>query len=296
MRSLLTSVVVLLLLVSFQARSQAEEGFFEAKGIRLRYLDEGKGQAVVLLHGLTGSAEAWGTKSAEGSGLMPTLSKQYRVLAFDIRGHGKSDKPHDPKLYGTETVEDVVRLLDHLKIKKAHIIGYSVGGGIAAKLLVTHPNRLLSATLVSPNIIFELSKKQQEESKGLLNAIEHEELRVPFLIASIPPGQPKPTTEQAQEIINQMMMGQDALALAAYVRGHDGTLQVTRKQLRANKVPVLVTYGSLESNEEADKQLGDVAKLVKGQLQIIKDGDHAGIITMPSFLDAVQTFLLLKNP
>jgi len=296
--------VVLLLLVSFQANSQAEEGFFEAKGVRLRYLDEGQGQAVVLLHGLGRSAETWGAISPEGSGLMPMLSKQYRVLALDARGQGKSDKPHDPKLYGTETVEDVVRLLDHLKIKKAHIIGYSVGGGIAAKLLVTHPDRLLSVTLVSRHIIFERSKKQQEKGRAFLNYLEHEDQRVPFIMASIPPGQPKPTMEQAQEIVKQEMMGQDIQATAAYMRGYFGTLQVTRKQLRANKVSVLVTYGSLESiaeadkqlSEAADKQLSDIAQLVRGQLIVIKDADHGSIITMPSFLDAVQTFLRLNNP
>ena len=70
-----------------------------------------------------------------------------RVVAIDCRGHGKSDKPHDTAKYGPQMAEDVIEMMDHLKIKKAHIVGYSMGGMITAKLLTTHPDRLLSATL-----------------------------------------------------------------------------------------------------------------------------------------------------
>ena len=58
------------------------------------------------------------------------LSHDCRVIALDCRGHGKSDKPTDPSQYGIEMVNDVVRLMDHLGIAKAHIIGYSMGGSI----------------------------------------------------------------------------------------------------------------------------------------------------------------------
>src|SRR5262249_5569543 len=60
---------------------------------------------------------------------------------------GLSDKPTKEDTYGPELVEDVVRLLDHLKIKKAHLVGYSMGGIIAANFTVKHPDRVLSATL-----------------------------------------------------------------------------------------------------------------------------------------------------
>src|SRR5262249_44220850 len=60
---------------------------------------------------------------------------------------GLSDKPLKEEAYGPELVEDVVRLLDHLKIKKAHIVGYSMGGIIAANFIVKHPDRVLSGTL-----------------------------------------------------------------------------------------------------------------------------------------------------
>ena len=73
------------------------------------------------------------------------LARRYRVIALDIRGHGRSGKPWDPALYGLELVEDVVRLMDYLGIARAHVVGYSLGGFIALKLALRHPERLLSA-------------------------------------------------------------------------------------------------------------------------------------------------------
>lgn len=116
---------------------------FDSNGVKICYFVQGTGEPVVLLHGLYSSAKLnW-----DAPGITAMLAKDYQVISLDLRGHGGSDKPLDDKAYGTEMVEDVVRLLDHLKIKKAHIVGYSMGGMIAAKLLVMHPDRVLSATL-----------------------------------------------------------------------------------------------------------------------------------------------------
>ena len=69
------------------------------------------------------------------------------MIALDVRGHGGSGKPKQEDAYGVEMAEDVVRLLDHLKIRKAHVVGYSMGGMITMKLLTRHPERVRSAIL-----------------------------------------------------------------------------------------------------------------------------------------------------
>lgn len=71
--------------------------------------------------------------------------KDYQVIALDLPGHRQSDEPEDQDAYGTQMVEDIIQLLDHLKIKKAHIVGYSMGGMITVKLLANHQDRVLSA-------------------------------------------------------------------------------------------------------------------------------------------------------
>jgi pimeloyl-ACP methyl ester carboxylesterase len=116
---------------------------FDSDGVKLSYFVQGKGEPVVLIHGwLSDGGINWALPGTSG-----LLAKDYQVIALDVRGHGRSDKPTKEEAYGPELVEDVVRLLDHLKIKKAHIVGYSMGGIIAANFIAKHPDRALSATL-----------------------------------------------------------------------------------------------------------------------------------------------------
>jgi pimeloyl-ACP methyl ester carboxylesterase len=134
--------------IALPAAVQAQTGAaqsFDSNGVQIAYADRGRGAPVVLLHGYTGTyARHW-----EAPGVMQALETAgYRVVAMDCRGHGQSGKPSDPAQYGIEMVNDVVRLLDHLKIERAHIVGYSMGGAIASQLLVRHPGRLLTITVL----------------------------------------------------------------------------------------------------------------------------------------------------
>jgi pimeloyl-ACP methyl ester carboxylesterase len=78
------------------------------------------------------------------TGVVRDLAKDHRVIAFDLPGHGRSDKPAREEAYGLQMAEDVVLLLDHLKVKKAHVVGYSLGGMVAVKLTARHPDRVAS--------------------------------------------------------------------------------------------------------------------------------------------------------
>src|SRR5262245_44477738 len=116
---------------------------FDARGVKIHYLAAGQGQPVVLIHGLHASAEInWNLP-----GVFAELAKDHQVIALDLPGHGRSDKPVDEAAYGSQMVEDIVLLLDHLKIKRAHIVGYSLGGMVAVKFMATHPERVISGTV-----------------------------------------------------------------------------------------------------------------------------------------------------
>jgi pimeloyl-ACP methyl ester carboxylesterase len=116
---------------------------FKANGVKIAYSVQGKGEPVVLIHGWLSSAGLnW-----DLPGTTALLAKDFQVIELDVRGHGQSDKPTKEEDYGDELVADVVRLLDHLKIKKAHIVGYSMGGIITANFIAKHPDRVLSGTL-----------------------------------------------------------------------------------------------------------------------------------------------------
>lgn len=136
-RAFLTLTAVLLVSVSVRAAD------FDSAGVRIHYEAEGRGDPVILIHGLHASAQRnWGAP-----GVIADLAKSYRVIALDCRGHGQSDKPAGEGAYGVQMIGDVVRLMDHLKLRSAHIVGYSMGGMIALKLAVLHPDRVRSTTL-----------------------------------------------------------------------------------------------------------------------------------------------------
>jgi len=118
--------------------------FFEAGGVKLRYLVDGIGEPVVLLHGLHATAyESW-----QKTGLLSAVAKAgHRAIALDLPGHGESDKPDIAEAYGKAMVEDVRLLLDHLGIAKAHIVGHSLGALVAMKFVALHPDRVLTAAI-----------------------------------------------------------------------------------------------------------------------------------------------------
>ena len=114
--------------------------FFTASdGVKLRYLTLGdRGSWVVLIHGYSDSAQRmWFT-----TGIAPVLARNHRVVALDNRNHGQSDKPQPG---GPGRAQDIVELMDHLKIEKAHIHGYSMGGALTGQLLALIPGRFITA-------------------------------------------------------------------------------------------------------------------------------------------------------
>src|SRR5579871_6720668 len=112
-------------------------------GVRIHWMEAGVGVPVVLLHGYTSCCDA----GFFSNGVAKELARDHRVIGIDARGHGRSEKPHDPARYpGDRMPADVIAVLDHLGVDKAHFHGYSMGGGIVAHLLARHPQRFLSAS------------------------------------------------------------------------------------------------------------------------------------------------------
>lgn len=127
-----------------RAQDPPSRGYLVASdGVKIHYLVAGGGgPPVVLIHGYTANAQDKWFKT----GVAPLLARDRRVVAIDCRGHGLSDKPHDPLLYGPQMAEDVVELMDHLGIERAHVHGFSMGGGIVTQLLARHQDRLITAS------------------------------------------------------------------------------------------------------------------------------------------------------
>ena len=104
----------------------AVEHFFDSDGIKIRYMEAGKGEPVVLVPGISRSIEL----SWIEPGIFDWLARKRWVIALDCRGHGKSEKPKGDDAYGRVMVDDVARLLDRLGVQRASLIGFSMGGRI----------------------------------------------------------------------------------------------------------------------------------------------------------------------
>ena len=110
------------------------------QGIRIHYEVEGNGHPLVLLHGYSGSSEAFRER-----GYVEALKDKYQLILIDARGHGASDKPHSPEAYAMKLlVSDFVAVLDNLKVGKTHFLGYSMGGWIGFGIAKYAPERLYS--------------------------------------------------------------------------------------------------------------------------------------------------------
>ena len=105
--------------------------YVDNSGVKIHYHVEGDGPPLVIQHGLTSSLQNW-----YAYGLVEELKKDYRLILVDARGHGKSDKPHDPESYDLKLrVSDILAVMDDQGVDKAHYLGYSMGGRIGFGLV-----------------------------------------------------------------------------------------------------------------------------------------------------------------
>jgi pimeloyl-ACP methyl ester carboxylesterase len=261
--------------------------FFEVNGVRLHYVEAGQGTPVILVHGLAAEHV--------GNWMLPRvfqrLSRKYRVIALDNRGHGKSDKPYDPARYGLELVDDIVRLMDHLGIVKAHVVGYSLGGFITLKLALRHPDRLLSAAPCGAG----WSANPAEELK-LLHSLSEEVAQGRGITALLRwlQAPDKPLPAPVLWFINRMTcMLNDMNALACLLR-NSPALVATESEVRGNVVPCLVIVGGKDHMKAfADQMAKAIPNL---ELLVLPRCDHLTTLLSPRTVPALMAFLDRHTP
>lgn len=272
-----------LALVVFVGSLRAADATFDSDGVKISYSVEGEGEPVVLIHGFGANRQMqWGVP-----GVIGALAKDFQVIALDNRGHGRSDKPHDPEKYGVEMVNDVVRLLDHLKIEKAHVVGYSMGGFITGKLIETHPQRVLSATIGGagwsepddPNLEFLDELAESLDKEGDIG---------PLIVHLTPAGQPQPSPEQIKAINQMLAFTSDFKALAAVIRGTRG-LAVPEESLKRNQTPTLALIGEIDPLKRGVDAMQE--RMANLEVVVIDDADHMNAFARPEFIDNLTRFL-----
>ncbi|MHB1422478.1 MAG: alpha/beta fold hydrolase [Gemmataceae bacterium] len=267
---------------------EAEKPYFDSNGVKIHYVVEGKedGEPVLLIHGFAFNSEAqWGS-------VRKVLAKDYKVIAMDCRGHGGSDKPRDPKKYGLEMTKDAVRLLDHLKIDKAHVVGYSLGASITLQMAVRYPERIRTATLGGAGLPVPGRNKLL---KGVADSLEQGKGIGSLIVALAPKDKPKPTEQQIKAIDVLLELQNDTKALAAVLRGdiNDKELELSEEKVKSINVPMLALIGARDPMragvDELKKQLPEMKVIVIDKAEHITAFDHEEFANgLKEFLDAHQ--------
>lgn len=239
--------------------------------IRLSYDVAGQGRPIVLIHGFASSRVInW-----RGPGWYDTLAKAGRqVIALDVRGHGESDKPHRSEAYDeSELAGDVVRLLDHLGHAQADVMGYSMGGFIALRLLHDDPGRVRRAIVAGVG--------ENYYGRG--------RLETDAIAAGLRAGDVSQVTEavprQFRLFAEQGRNDLEALALCMTRRRHS----FTAEELGTLLVPMLIVVG--EKDTIAGPPGALAAALPSAGVVIVPKRDHMSSVGDKVFKAAALEFL-----
>jgi len=242
---------------------------FDSDGVRLHYEVHGPetGSPIVLVHGFASDYRLnWvGTRWQE-----TLTSNGFRVLGLDCRGHGHSDKPHDPEAYAVDVMAaDVMRLLDHADVDTAAYLGYSMGGRIGLEVVMGYPERISRAVLGGIGAAGAI-----ERAKQIAHAFRIDE----------------PTDDPVAQTFFKFASARptnDLIALAACIEG----LRPERdpRRLGAITTPILIVVG------DRDQVAGGAPELVEeiptARLVTVAGRDHMSAVPAGDFKRAAVEFL-----
>lgn len=257
--------------------------FVRLPGLDLRYIEGGKGDPVILVHGyISNIEEQW-----VSTGVFAHLARQFHVFAYDGRGQGKSTKFHHTDSYGSQQVQDLFRFMAGVGLEKAHVVGYSMGANIVARALVEKSERFLSATLAGAAGRFSITSEERARFQQEAAAIERGDA-TGHLLRMWPPDQVKPQPSDLKTLSDKALAGKDLKSLAA-LRLAMQPLVVGIDDLARCRQPVLGVIGSRDPhlrNMEALK-----SRMPQLEMVNIPGGTHANLPGTSAFKSALTTFL-----
>ena len=243
---------------------------FASDGVEIFYIDEGEGESILLIHGFASNIAAnW----RDSGWIAALIQAGRRVIALDNRGHGKSEKLYEPHRYGApEMAEDARRLLDHLGIQRADIMGYSMGARIAAFFVFKYPERARSVVFAGLGINMVRGMVGAGPLARALEAASIDEVS-------------NDTARSFRAFAEQT--GSDLKALAACMRGPRE--KVTKEELAKIALPSLVAVGTKDVIGGSGEGL--VALIPGARLLSIEGRDHMRAVGDKGFKQGVLDFL-----
>jgi pimeloyl-ACP methyl ester carboxylesterase len=264
----------------------------KVNGVELNYEVHGDGYPLVLAHGFTSSLDMWGDQ-------IPAFAEKYRVVVYDIRGHGASEAPCDPTSYDLWTcVEDQRALMDHLGIAEAYVGGLSMGGMIAMRFALKYPQRVRALLLCDTGPGLQGPHRHWFDALygNASNLVRTEGVGAwlkrmwPVLAQVFPPQGQLPAGVRRHLEGLERMSADGFLGGAQALRDQDNVLE----RLSEIRVPTLIIVG------EHDLLLGDSRamqqRIAENRFALIRNSLHGTAVWQPeAFTTAVRDFLALVD-
>ena len=255
-----------------------------ANHINLYYEEHGDGQPLVFIHGLGSSSRDWEFQ-------VPEFSKSYRVITYDLRGHGRSDKPVGP--YSLPLLAtDLAGLLQALRIPSAHLVGISLGGAVAFQFVLDYPTMVKTLTIVNSGPSLggtpEQARQEIERRVGIVQQLGMRamgEALVPALF-------PKPEQAELRETFVTRWAENDPRAYIEATRSMLGWDVLD--QLGSIGCPTLILAADQDYTPVAAKE-AYVWLIPNARLVVIAESHHATPLEQPEKFNAAVTDFLAQH-
>jgi 2-succinyl-6-hydroxy-2,4-cyclohexadiene-1-carboxylate synthase len=260
-------------------------------GLEIHYREKGEGFPVVLVHGFTGNSRNWALT-------VPVLTRQFRTISVDLRGHGHSAKPVRPEDYTLEAMaDDVYALLQHLGVRECYLAGHSMGGMVSQHIVLDHPELVRALVLVdtAAEIPAGLVNKERLAERGRLVAIAREQGMEAVFEEQLRANPLRERIETNPEFLRTWREQFLLTSKEAYIYGAHG--MASRKSLLGElhriSVATLVICG--ENDEpflEASRKMH--AEVPGSRLEIIVGAGHSPQIETPAAFNTLIVEFLSK--
>ncbi len=250
--------------------ANAPNQFVEIGGVRVRYRDAGAGEPVVFLHGLGGRLEDW-------VGFPDRLRVPHRVIALDLRGFGESAKSIDDGRYGPHLADDVVAVLDALRLPRAHLVGHSLGALVAASAATQYPGRVSSAALIAGPLWADRASASAAVEPWVRDLVSGRGLV--SLLAWLLPALPADGPRQMSELL---LKDNDASSIAAVLR----TVPALVESVHPSSSNVLLVSGARDPLHALS--VAFARRYPNASFVQVPEADHITVVSSRETVEAVR--------
>lgn len=251
---------------------------------RLAVDHAGEGELLIFMHGIGGNRTNWHDQ-------LPAFSRHFHAVAWDARGYGDSDD-YEGALDFTDYADDVVRVIDHFGVERAHLVGLSMGGRIAMDFAVRYPERLLTLTLCDTHLGFaNMPQPKKEEfirlrKEPLTSGKEPKDIAEPVARTLIGPN-------ASEAVFQRLVESMSRLHKESYIKSIEASVNMdTRSDIGSIRVPTHVVVGGADRLTPPETARAIADEIKGAELTVIGDAGHLANIEKPQeFNEAVLGFL-----